>query len=70
MNVVTFRVEDGLLAKLNTVLKQYHQKRSDFIRDAILAKLEDMEDLEAFEETKNDKIYSLDEVKKHLGLAN
>jgi metal-responsive CopG/Arc/MetJ family transcriptional regulator len=59
MNVVTFRVEDGLLAKLNTVLKQYHQKRSDFIRDAILAKLEDMEDLEAFEETKNDKITHL-----------
>lgn len=70
MSITTFRVEDSLLAKLNAKIKQYHQKRSDFIRDAILAKLEDIEDLEAFEETKNDKVYSLEEVKKDLGLAD
>lgn len=70
MNVVTFRVEDKLFSKLNIILKRYNQKRSNFIRDAILSKLEDLEDLESFKETENDKIYTLEEVKKHLDLAN
>lgn len=70
MSVITLRMEDSILSKIDTKVRQYHQKRSDFIRDAIMSKLEDLEDLEAFEDTKNDKLYTLSEVRQHLGLAD
>ena len=70
MSVITVRLDESLLSRLNSKIAKYHQKKSDFIRDAILAKLEDIEDLESFENTKNDQIYSLNEAKKHLGLAD
>lgn len=71
MSIVTVRMEDDILARIDKRIKQYpHKKRSDFIREAIIARLEDIEDLDAFEETKNDKTYTLAEVRKHLGVAN
>lgn len=70
MAVVTLRMDESILSQLDAKVKQYHHKRSDFIREAIMAKLEDLEDLESFDKTKNDKMYRLDEVRKNLGLAN
>jgi metal-responsive CopG/Arc/MetJ family transcriptional regulator len=70
MGVITVRLDESLLIRLNSKIAKYQQKKSDFIREAILAKLEDIEDLESFENTKDDQIYSLIEAKKQLGLAD
>jgi metal-responsive CopG/Arc/MetJ family transcriptional regulator len=70
VTIISIRVDDFIIATIDKKVKQHHLKRSDFIRDAILSKLEDLEDLEAFEKTKNDKLYSLDEVRKNLGLED
>jgi metal-responsive CopG/Arc/MetJ family transcriptional regulator len=70
MSIITVRLDESLLSRLNAKIAKYHQKKSDFIREAILSKLEDIEDLESFELSKNDQIYSLSEVKKNLGLAD
>jgi metal-responsive CopG/Arc/MetJ family transcriptional regulator len=70
MNIVTLKIDDGLLLKIDNKVKQYHNTRSEFIREAILSKLEDLEDIEAFENTTNDKLYTIDDVRKNLELAN
>ena len=46
MNIVTLKIDDGLLLKIDNKVKQYHNTRSEFIREAILSKLEDLEDIE------------------------
>ena len=45
-------------------------KKNDFIREAILLHLEDVYDIKAFERTKADKIFTLEEVKHELGLED
>jgi len=44
--------------------------KNDFIREDILLHLEDVYDIEAFERTKNDKTFTLKEVKHELGLED
>lgn len=68
--VNSFKTEQWLSDAMAKYIKSHHLKKSDFIREAVIRYLEDMSDIEAFERTKNDKIYSLEEVKRGLGLEN
>lgn len=70
MNIVTLKIDDNLLLEIDSKAEQYHNTRSEFIREAILSKLEDLEDIEAFENTINDKLYTIDDVRKNLELDN
>jgi Arc/MetJ-type ribon-helix-helix transcriptional regulator len=68
--VNTFKLEKSLNAKMADYIEEHHMSKSDFIRKAIVNYLEDLQDLGAFERTRNDKVYSLAEVERELGLAD
>lgn len=68
--VNSFKAEKWLSDAITKYVKAHHITKSDFIRNAIIKYLETLSDLEAFEHTKNDKIYTLEEVKCELGLED
>jgi hypothetical protein len=53
---------------LKSRLQAYYITENDFVENATIEHLETLSDLEAFERTKNDKIYNLEEVKRELWL--
>ena len=68
--VNTFKLEKSLNDQLSTYAKEHHVSKSDLIRQAIIDRLNDLDDLAAFERTKGDRIYSLKEVEEKLSLAD
>ncbi len=70
--LISIRVDDEQLKLINAYATLNNKKPSTFIREATLEKIQDEYDLQllnkTWEETKDDKWYSHDEVKKELGL--
>ena len=70
---ISVRLSDKYMELIKTYAKLNNISLSDLIRSAVMEKIEDEYDLEcynkAIEEYKNNpKTYTLDEVKKELGL--
>jgi len=64
------RLSQGANAVLNRVAKKLNVSKTDFIRRAIIEKIEDELDVLRAEEilNKNEKTMSLEEVKRELGM--
>ena len=69
---LSVRLPEGADAILDTLVKDLHISKAKFIRNAIIEKIEDALDIKAIEEVlaRNEKTYSMDEVKRELGLAD
>ena len=70
---ISVRLSDKDTELIKTYAKMNNISLSDLIRNAVLEKIEDEYDLECYkkaikEYNKNPKTYSIDEVKKELGL--
>ena len=73
--VISVRLSDKDAKLLKAYADMNNISLSDFIRNAVLEKIEDEYDLKAYYEAikeykKNPKTYTLDEVKKELNLDN
>ncbi len=57
---------------LNSLVKNLHISKGEFIRSAILEKIEDALDIKLIKDTarKNKKLYSLEEVKRELDMED
>ena len=66
------RLPDGMDIILDKVVKKLHTTRTNFIRQAIIDRLEDELDISLAEEVmkRNERTYSLEEVKSGLGLED
>lgn len=69
---LSVRLPEGADALLSRIVKQQHISKAKFIREAIIEKIEDTLDIKAIEEVlaRNEKTYSLDELKHELGLED
>lgn len=67
---LSIRLPEGADAILNNLVKSLHITKGQFIRNAIIEKIEDALDIKAIEDvlSRNEKTYSLEEVKRELGL--
>ena len=67
---LSVRLPEGADAVLDSLVKSLNISKGQFIRNAIIEKIEDALDIQAIEEViaRNEKTYSLDEVKRELGL--
>ena len=72
MKTISFRLNDRDDELVRKYAEYSGQSLSDFIRTSVVEKIEDEYDLELFDkiwaQEKNQKTYSLDEVKKDLGI--
>ncbi|MDX1358069.1 MAG: DUF6290 family protein [Clostridia bacterium] len=72
MKTISFRLNDRDDELVRKYAEYSGQSLSDFIRKTVLEKIEDESDLELFDriwnQEKDKKTYSLDEVKKELGI--
>ena len=66
----TFKLEKSLNQKMLRCAKTHRISKSEFIRQAIIDHVQDLLDLDAFEHTKNDSIYSLKAVEKAIGMED
>ncbi len=69
---LSVRLPEGADAILDSLVKSLNISKGQFIRNAIIEKIEDALDIRAIEEViaRNEKTYSLDEVKRELGLED
>ena len=69
---LSVRLPVGADEILNSLVKNLHISKGEFIRNAILEKIEDALDIELIQNTvrKNKKFYSLEEVKHELGMED
>jgi predicted DNA-binding protein len=69
---LSVRLPEGADAILDNLVKSLNISKGQFIRNAIIEKIEDALDIRAIEEViaRNEKTYSLDEVKRELGLED
>lgn len=70
---ISVRLNDKDTELIKTYAEMNNMTVSDLVRNAILEKIEDEYDLKCYEEAineykKNPKTYTLDEVKRELGL--
>ena len=69
---LSVRLPEGADAVLDNLVKSLNISKGQFIRNAIIEKIEDVLDIQMIEEViaRNEKTYSLDEVKRELGLED
>lgn len=69
---LSVRLPEGANEVLDRLVKYLNISKGQFIRNAIIEKIEDALDIQAIEEViaRNEKTYSLDEVKRELGLED
>lgn len=69
---LSIRLPEGADAILNALVKELQISKGKFMRDAILEKIEDALDIKSIEEvlSKNEKTYTMEEVKRELGLED
>ena len=69
---LSIRLPEGADAILDALVKDLQISKGKFMRDAILEKIEDALDIKSIEEvlSKNEKTYTMEEVKHELGLAD
>lgn len=67
---LSIRLPEGADAILDSLVKSLHITKGQFVRNAVIEKIEDALDIKAIEDvlSRNEKTYSLDEVKRELGL--
>ena len=69
---LSVRLPEGADAILDNLVKSLNISKGQFIRNAIIEKIEDALDIRAIEKViaRNEKTYSLDEVKRELCLED
>lgn len=69
---LSVRLPAGADLILDNLVKVLHISKAAFIRNAIIEKIEDALDIQAIEEVlaRNEKTYSMNEVKRELGLED
>ena len=69
---LSVRLPEGANEILDKLVKDLHITKGQFIRNAIIEKIEDSLDIIAIEDVlaRNEKTYSLDEVVRELGLED
>jgi len=69
---LSVRLPQGADNLLNELVKELHISKGEFIRNAIIEKIEDMLDIQTIEQvlSRNEKSYSINEVKRELGLED
>ncbi|MDO9318534.1 MAG: DUF6290 family protein [Gammaproteobacteria bacterium] len=72
MSVMTFRLEDDIKTRLDTVVSKLGLNQSRIVRDALVAKLEELEEMVILMERvrANRPKRPIDELWKELGLDN
>jgi predicted DNA-binding protein len=67
---LSIRLPEGADMILDNLVKRLHITKGQFVRNAVIEKIEDALDIKAIEDVlaRNEKTYSLDEVKRELGL--
>jgi predicted DNA-binding protein len=72
MTVLTFRLEDEVKARLDAVVEQLGLNQSKILRDAVIARLEELEEMTVVMERikANRPKRPIDELWKELGLDN
>jgi uncharacterized protein (DUF2267 family) len=70
MSTISIRLSDKEDLLVRNYAKMHRLSVSDLVRASVIEKIEDEIDLKTFDEVLNtmEKTYSLDEVKKELGL--
>jgi len=69
---LSIRLPEGADAILDNLVKRLNITKGQFVRNAVIEKIEDALDIKAIEDvlSRNEKTYSLDEVKRELGLGD
>lgn len=69
---LSIRLPEGADAILDNLVKRLNITKGQFVRNAVIEKIEDALDIQAIEDvlSRNEKTYSLDEVKRELGLGD
>lgn len=69
---LSVRLPEGADAILDELVKELQISKGKFMRDAILEKIEDALDIKSIEEvlSRNEKTYTMEEVKRELGLED
>ena len=76
MTAVSLRLPDDVAERLENLAKRTGRSKTFYVREAILQHLEDLEDYylaaEVLERVRRgqERVYSLDEVERDLGLAD
>jgi predicted DNA-binding protein len=67
---LSIRLPEGADAILDSLVKSLHISKGQFVRNAVIEKIEDVLDIKAIEDvlSRNEKTYTLDEVRRELGL--
>ena len=68
--MATIQIPDELAAQIEQGAQRWGETSDDFLREAVLSRLEDLEDIAIATERLNDpqETISLEELKKNLGL--
>ena len=69
---LSIRLPDSANKLLDGIISKLHITKSQFLRNAVIAKIEDELDIQAIEDvlSLNEKTYSFDEVKREFGLED
>jgi len=69
---LSIRLPEGADTILDNIVKKLHITKGQFLRNAVIEKIEDELDIQSIEEVlvRNEKTYTLNEVKRELGLED
>lgn len=69
---LSIRLPEGADTILDDLVKNLNISKGEFVRNAVIEKIEDALDIKAIEDvlSRGEKTYSLDEVKRELGLGD
>lgn len=69
---LSIRLPEGADEILNNLVKKLQITKGQFVRNAVIEKIEDYLDIQAINDvlSKKEKTYSLEEVKRELGLED